>query len=78
MGWLIDLITRLVAMLFHRPAPTPPQSRVEIDTERAAVAETKLATVTQSAKAEASIAQAVTDAPKDVQGVVEELRKGEF
>jgi hypothetical protein len=58
-GWLLDLIMRAVAFLCRRPAPTPPPSRVEVQTDRAAVAETKLQTAETGNEAAAHAVAAV-------------------
>lgn len=66
--WFLDLLR----------GKTPAASRVEVQADRAAVAETKLATESQTASVQSAIAQAVTEAPKDQAGVVKALRDGEF
>lgn len=65
--------------ILHRlTGTTPPRSQEAVQSERAGADEVKLSTVTQTAKVQASVAQAEAEAPKDVAGVQAELHKGAF
>jgi hypothetical protein len=65
----------LLGLIFKRPSPP---SRVEVQTDRAARAEVQRDQQAMEARAQADIAKAVTDAPKDVAGTAAKLRKGTF
>lgn len=69
------IVSWLLSRLFGK-APAP--SRVEVVGREAATAETQLTEQTQAASAQAAVAKAVVEAPKDVAGTEASLRKGEF
>jgi len=74
-GFLGSILTWILGLFLKRP---PPPSRVEVQTDRAATAETKLAQQTEDARTSAAVAKAVTDAPKDIAGAAAKLRRGQF
>lgn len=74
-GFLGSILGWLLGFFFKR---TPPPSRVEVQADRAATAETKLAQQSEDARVNAAVAKAVTNAPKDVKGTAAKLRKGQF
>lgn len=78
MGWLVDLLMRLVGFIFHRPAPTPPESQEAVQAASAATAQTALGQANQTAQVQTAIAKAEADAPADVAGVVKALNEGTF
>lgn len=69
------IVSWLLSRLFGK---TPAPSQEVVQASKAAVAETKLSTEAQAAAVQSAVAQAVTDAPKDVAGTEQALRGGTF
>lgn len=76
---MTSLLAKLFSWLLSRLFNTsPPPSQEAKQADRAAVAETKLATESQTALVQSAIAKAEANAPRDTEGVVKVLEKGEF
>lgn len=78
MGWLIDLVARLVSLFTGKREQTPPETQEAVQAAAAATAQTELAQATQGQAVQSAVAQAEAQAPKDTAGVVKALDEGSF